>query len=330
VSSSERPFDGLEPGVILDAVERFGICCDGRLLALNSFENRVYQIGTDDGTSAVAKFYRPERWTDACILEEHAFSAELTEQEIPVVAPLANSMGQTLAEHAGFRYAVYPSVGGYWPELQTEADRTQLGRFIGRMHAMGSVKAFEHRPEIDIESYGTRSAKFLLESGLLPPGLDSNYGQAAQILLERVRERYATVPELGTLRLHGDLHRGNILWSAQGVSIVDLDDCRTGPAIQDLWMLAAGSDHDIRMQMADFINGYRTFFDFDIRELALIEALRALRMMHHAAWLGRRWADPAFPIAFPWFNTGAYWEGHLNDLREQIEKLDQQPLIDVA
>ena len=200
MSSNERPFDGLEPGVILDAVERFGICCDGRLLALNSFENRVYQIGTDDGTSAVAKFYRPERWNDACILEEHAFSAELTEQEIPVVAPLANSMGQTLAEHAGFRYAVYPSVGGYWPELQTEADRTQLGRFIGRMHAMGSVKAFEHRPEIDIESYGARSAEFLLESGLLPPGLDSNYGQAAQILLERVRERYATVPELGTLR----------------------------------------------------------------------------------------------------------------------------------
>lgn len=329
MSTGERPFDGLEPGLILDAVEKFDLACDGRLLALNSFENRVYQIGVDGGPSVVAKFYRPRRWSDAAILEEHAFSIELSLQEIPVVAPLTNSVDQTLAEHAGFRYAVYPSVGGYWPELQTGADRTQLGRFIGRMHAVGSVKGFQHRPEIDVNSYGVLSAKYLLESSLLPPGIDVNYERATQTLLDRVEERFAMVPERRGLRLHGDLHRGNILWSEHNVSLVDLDDCRTGPAIQDLWMLAAGSEQDIRVQMTEFLDGYRTFCDFDHRELVLIEALRALRMMHHAAWLARRWTDPAFPIAFPWFNTGSYWEGHLNDLREQIQKLEE-PLTDVA
>jgi Ser/Thr protein kinase RdoA (MazF antagonist) len=321
MSAPGRPFDGLEPGVILDAVEHFGVRCDGRLLALNSFENRVYQVGSEDGLAVVAKFYRPARWSDASILEEHAFSRELAEREMPVVAPLEDAAGSTLAGHAGFRYAVYPSVGGYWPELQDRADRSLLGRLVGRLHAVGSIKSFRHRPAIDAESYGARSADFLLEGNFLPPGIDGAYRRVTDELLDRVRERYARVPQMQLLRLHGDLHRGNILWSGQGCAIVDLDDCRSGPAIQDLWMLLAGSDHDIRVQLNDLLGGYRTFFDFDHREILLVEALRALRMMHHAAWLAKRWADPAFPIAFPWFNTPAYWEGHLTDLREQAAKL---------
>lgn len=323
MSSPDRPFDGLEPGIILDAVEEIGIRCDGRLLALNSFENRVYQLGSEEGRAVVAKFYRPARWSDASILEEHAFSRELAEREIPVVAPLEDPAGGTLFEHQGFRYAVYPSVGGYWPELQVRADRQFLGRLIGRMHAAGAVEPFSHRPAVDVESYGTGSVEFLLSHDFLPTGMGRAYRQVTDELLELIRRRYAMIPRLHTLRLHGDLHRGNILWSGENCAIVDLDDCRSGPAIQDLWMLLAGSDHDMRVQLNDFLDGYRMFFDFHDREILLIEALRALRMMHHAAWLAKRWSDPAFPIAFPWFNTPAYWEGHLTDLRDQALKLSE-------
>ncbi len=326
MSGDKRPFDGLEPGLILDAAERFGVHCDGHLLALNSFENRVYQIGVEDGPAVVAKFYRPGRWSNEAILEEHAFSFEFEEHEIPVVPPLKDGNGDSLLEHAGFRYAVYPSKGGYWPELQHGEERRQLGRFIGRMHAVGSVRAFEHRPALDVESFGEASARFLLENDFLPPGTDSLYRDASGALLARVRDRFQSVAGLQTLRLHGDLHRSNILWSYDGPAIVDLDDCRSGPAIQDLWMLLAGSREDMQLQLIDILAGYRTFYDFSTRELALIEALRALRIMHHAAWLARRWTDPAFPKAFPWFGTPAYWEGHVSDLREQIAKLDEPPL----
>lgn len=326
MSGEARPFDGLEPGVILDAAERFGLDCDGRLLALNSFENRVYQIGVEDGPSVVAKFYRPARWPDEAILEEHAFSLEFAEHEIPVVAPLRDGDGRTLLEHAGFRYALYPSRGGYWPELQDPEDRRQLGRFIGRMHAVGAVRAFEHRPAVDVASYGEASVRFLLEGDFLPPGTDAVYRQTAEALLQRVRDQFRSVPDFRSIRLHGDLHRGNILWSAAGPAIVDLDDCRSGPAVQDLWMLLAGNSDEMRLQLSDFLAGYRTFFEFGARELALVEALRALRIMHHAAWIARRWSDPAFPRAFPWFGTPAYWEGHVSDLNEQIGKLDEPSL----
>jgi Ser/Thr protein kinase RdoA (MazF antagonist) len=326
MSGAARPFDGLDPGVILDAAERFGVRCDGRLLALNSFENRVYQIGVEDGGSVVAKFYRPERWTDEAILEEHRFAHEFADREIPVVPPERDADGNTLPSYAGFRYTVYPSRGGYWPELQSAGERRQLGRFVGRMHAVGGVRPFEHRPAIDLESYGERSARFLLEGDLLPTGLDTAYRQVTEALLERIRRCFEEIPRLRQIRLHGDLHRGNILWSEQGPVIVDLDDCRTGPAIQDLWMLVAGSREEMGLQLADFLSGYRTFCEFDRRELALVEALRALRFMHHAAWLARRWADPAFPIAFPWFGTPSYWEGHVSDLREQILKLEEPPI----
>jgi Ser/Thr protein kinase RdoA (MazF antagonist) len=326
VSGDARPFDGLEPELILEAAERFGVQCDGHLLALNSFENRVYQIGVEGGPSVVAKFYRPGRWSDQAILEEHAFSLELAEHEIPVVPPLRDGEGRTLADHAGFRYALYPSRGGYWPELQEAEDRRQLGRFIGRMHAIGSLRAFEHRPAIDLESYGEASARFLLENDFLPPGTDRRYQQITGALLQHVREKFRNAPNVRRIRLHGDLHRGNILWSSAGPSIVDLDDCRTGPAVQDLWMLLAGSSEEMRLQLSEFLAGYRTFFEFSARELSLVEALRALRIMHHAAWIARRWSDPAFPRAFSWFGTPSYWEGHLSDLNEQIAKLEEPPL----
>ncbi len=326
MSADARPFDGLEPGVILEAAERFGVQCDGHLLALNSFENRVYQIGVEDGPSVVAKFYRPGRWSNEAILEEHAFSLEFAEHEIPVVPPLRDSEGRTLLEHAGFRYALYPSRGGYWPELQEAEDRRQLGRFIGRMHAIGSLRVFEHRPAIDVHSYGEASARFLLENDFLPPGTDTNYEQTAGALLAHVRERFQQAPKVRHIRLHGDLHRGNILWSPAGPAIVDLDDCRTGPAVQDLWMLLAGSSDEMQLQLSDFLAGYRTFYEFSARELVLVEALRALRIMHHAAWIARRWSDPAFPKAFPWFGTPSYWEGHVSDLREQIAQLEEPPL----
>ncbi len=297
--------------------------CDGHLLALNSFENRVYQIGVEDGPSVVAKFYRPARWSNEAILEEHEYSLEFAEHEIPVVPPLRDENGQTLAEHGGFRYALYPSRGGYWPELQDPEDRRQLGRFIGRMHAIGSVRAFKHRPAIDVASYGESSAKFLLESEFLPPGTDNLYRQTSERLLQHVRERFDEVPNMRRIRLHGDLHRSNILWSQAGPAIVDLDDCRSGPAVQDLWMLLAGSSDEMRLQLTDFLAGYRMFHEFSAAELALVEALRALRIMHHAAWIARRWSDPAFPKAFPWFGTPSYWEGHVSDLNEQIARLDE-------
>ncbi len=321
-----RPFDGLEPAVILDAAERFGVRCDGHMLALNSFENRVYQIGVEDGPSVVAKFYRPARWSNEAILEEHGFSLEFAEQEIPVVAPLRDKHGDTLLEHAGFRYALYPSRGGYWPELQDAEDRRQLGRFIGRMHAIASVRDFKHRPALDVQSYGDASAKFLLEGDFLPPGTDTLYRNTTETLLEHVRDKFQQIPNLQRIRLHGDLHRSNILWSSDGPVIVDLDDCRSGPAVQDVWMLLAGDSEDMGLQLSDFLSGYRTFYEFSARELVLVEALRALRIMHHAAWIARRWSDPAFPKAFPWFGTPSYWEGHVSDLREQIAKLEEPPL----
>ncbi|MCB1742177.1 MAG: serine/threonine protein kinase [Gammaproteobacteria bacterium] len=320
--ADQRPFDGLEPSVVLDAVETLGVACSGRLLALNSFENRVYQLGLEDGRSVVAKFYRPARWSDATIREEHAFAIELARNEVEVVAPMADREGETLLEHAGFRFAVYPSVGGYWPELNHAEDRRQLGRLLGRMHAVSALHGFQHRPALDVQSFGYRAVETVQRSGLLAVGLESRYAEVTANLLQRIERRYADIGPMRQLRLHGDLHRGNILWSERGVALVDLDDCRMGPAIQDLWMLLDGDAEQMREQLFDIAEGYETFFELDWREIALIEALRGLRLMHHAAWLAHRWTDPAFPKAFPWFGTENYWVSHTHDLSEQIDKLD--------
>ncbi|MEW5756220.1 MAG: serine/threonine protein kinase [Pseudomonadota bacterium] len=324
--SAEIPFEGLEPEVLLRAVESVGYLCDGRLLALNSYENRVYQVGIEEAQPLVAKFYRPGRWSDAAILEEHAFSLELAEREIPVVAPLRNEEGESLHHHQGFRFALFPRRGGRWPDLDDPEKLRWLGRFLGRIHAVGAARRFAHRPSLDIQSFGEDSYQFLLERDFLPAYLSKVYRSVVEDLLRQVRAVFEAVGPCTALRLHGDCHPGNILWGEHGPHFVDLDDSRMGPAVQDLWMLLSGARHEQEQQLMAIVEGYQEFREFDALELGLIEALRALRLIHYAAWLARRWQDPAFPHNFPWFNTPRYWEEHCQALREQTALLEEPPL----
>jgi Ser/Thr protein kinase RdoA (MazF antagonist) len=326
MSGPPPPYAGLTPDRVLDALESVGIKGDGRLLALNSYENRVYQVWQDEGPRVVAKFYRPQRWTDAQILEEHAFVGELAERDIPVVAPLPLAGGGTLHAFGGFRFAVYPQHGGRAPELEDRATLEWMGRFIGRMHALGAVRPFRERPALDIESFGEEPRAWLLAHGYIPEDLRPAYETVVAQALDGVRRCYARAGDVRALRLHGDCHAGNVLWTDAGPHFVDFDDCRTGPAVQDLWMLLSGERADMTRQLAAVLAGYEGFFDFDRRELHLVEALRTLRLVHYAAWLARRWDDPAFPAAFPWFNTHRYWQDRILELREQIALMDEPPL----
>lgn len=319
------PYSELSPEAVLDALEARGLRCDGRVLALNSYENRVYQIGIEDGETVVVKFYRPGRWSDAAIREEHAFAAELAAQEIPVVAPLSTN-GQTLHLHCGFRYAIFPRRGGRWPELGTAEEREWVGRFLGRIHGVGRAGQFHERVRLSVEDLGRRSRDFLLEGEWMPDYLATKYADLTDTLLEAVEERAFGWCGAAQGRILGDCHRGNILWTDLGPHFVDLDDCVTGPAIQDLWMLVAGNEQEMRTELTDLLKGYEQFLPFDRRELALIEPLRALRMIHYAAWLARRWDDPAFPRAFPWFAEPRYWEEHYRALEDQLTAVLEPPL----
>jgi Ser/Thr protein kinase RdoA (MazF antagonist) len=310
---------------VLDALEAVGLRGDGRMIALNSYENRVYQIFMEDGPPVVAKFYRPDRWTDAQIGEEHAFVAELAEREIPVVAALALG-GRTLSEHAGFRFAVYPRRGGRTPELEDPATLEWMGRFIGRIHAVGATRAFAERPALDLAAFGLEPREWLLAHDFIPPDLRAAWTSAVDLALAGVRHCYERAGAARLLRLHGDCHAGNVLWTDDGPHFVDFDDSRTGPAIQDLWMLLSGDRAAMTKQFSDVLAGYEDFFDFDRRELALVEALRTLRLIHYSAWIARRWDDPAFPAAFPWFNTQRYWQDRVLELKEQIALMDEPPL----
>jgi Ser/Thr protein kinase RdoA (MazF antagonist) len=321
----DAPYAELSPEVVLDALEALKFRCDGRFLALNSYENRVYQIGLEDGEPVVAKFYRPGRWTDAAIREEHAFAAELQSREIPVVAPLVIE-GSALHFHQGFRYAVFPRRGGRWPELGTPDERQWVGRFLGRIHALGRSAPFRSRPELSMLDLGSRARDFVLEGDFIPDYLAGKYADLTDTLLAEVEERARNWRGAALGRILGDCHRGNILWTDAGPHFVDLDDCVTGPAIQDLWMLIAGSRADMAAQLADVIEGYEQFLPFNRREVALIEPLRALRMSHYSAWLARRWHDPAFPRAFPWFAEPRYWEEHYRALEEQLTAVLEPPL----
>lgn len=325
--SGEHPYQSLTPDVVLDAVEAAGLSPSGSLLALNSYENRVYQIGLDDGTFVVAKFYRPQRWSEEAIREEHAFAKELAALDIPIVLPIADQKGNTLRRHQGFLYAVYPRQGGRSPELDDPDTLLRLGRLIGRIHAVGSLRRFAHRPTLDIESFGWRSFRFLADKGFLPQEHKAQYGSLVPDLLHQVQQAYDELPFVRNIRLHGDCHVGNILWSGEaGFHFVDLDDCRNGPAVQDLWMLLSGDRANMSAQLAEILAGYEEFHAFDTRELRLIEPLRALRIIHYTAWLARRWHDPAFPRAFPWFNTPRFWDEHILALREQQLRLAEPPL----
>lgn len=319
------PYENLTPDRVLDAVESCGYRCDGRLLALNSFENRVYLVYLEEDAPLVAKFYRPDRWPDAAILEEHDFALELAAREIPIVAPLAPG-GRTLNEHGGYRFALYPRRPGRSPELENRDTLAWLGRFIARIHAVGALKPFVHRPRLDIESFGCEPSRFVLEHDFVPTDLRETYRSVVTDALERVKRCYERAGGVRTLRLHGDCHAGNILWTGEGPHFVDLDDARMGPAVQDLWMCLSGERSAMEQQLAALIAGYREFHDFDPVELVLVEALRTLRMVHYAGWLARRWSDPAFPANFPFFNTQRYWQDHILALREQAALLDEPPL----
>ena len=318
-------YDDLTPEVVLDAVESTGPRCDGRLVALNSFENRVYQLWLDDGSSLVAKFYRPARWSDAAIREEHAFALELAAREIPVVAPSASN-GETLHEHRGFRFAVYPRKGGRTPELEDPETLRWLGRFIARIHAVGALERFAHRPALNIERFGRAPFRYVIDKGFVPDDLRATYVSVVEDVLERVERAYERAGPVRTLRLHGDCHSGNILWTGDGPHFVDLDDSCMGPAVQDIWMWLSGDREAMQRQVAVVVEGYREFREFDPAELWLIEPLRTLRLIHYAGWLAQRWSDPAFPRNFPFFNTQRYWQDQILALREQAAVLDEPPL----
>jgi Ser/Thr protein kinase RdoA (MazF antagonist) len=318
-------FSTLTPDCVLNALESVGLRSDGRLLALNSYENRVYQVGMEEGAPLVAKFYRPARWTDDAILEEHAFVQELAEREIPVVPALAPE-GRTLHYFGGFRFTVFPRHGGRAPELEDRDTLEWMGRFLGRIHAIGALRNFQHRPTLDIASFGEQPRDYLLAHDFIPADLDAAYRSVAEQALDGVRHCFDRAGEVNSLRLHGDCHAGNVLWTDDGPHFVDFDDSRMGPAVQDLWMLLSGERADMVRQMADVLAGYEDFCDFDERELHLIEALRTLRLIHYSAWLAQRWDDPAFKQAFPWFNTQRYWQDRILELREQVALMQEPPL----
>lgn len=319
------PYAKLTPDRMLDAVESLDLAVDGRFLALNSYENRVYQVGIDEDTPVIAKFYRPGRWSDAAILEEHAFTQELADAEIPAVPPLGIN-GRTLHEHAGYRFSLSPRRGGRTPELDDPKILEWIGRFIGRIHAIGATKPFEHRPRLDIASFGDEPRSYLLGSDWIPDSLRPAYESVIDQALTGVRACFERAGNVEQIRLHGDCHRGNMLWTDAGPHFVDFDDTRTGPAVQDLWMLLAGERDEQSRQLGDVLAGYEDFCDFDLRELHLIEALRTLRQIHYSAWLARRWNDPAFPMAFPWFGSEHYWQDQVLALREQIAAMEEGPL----
>jgi Ser/Thr protein kinase RdoA (MazF antagonist) len=369
------PYANLTPDAVLDALASVGLFGDGRLLQLNSYENRVFQIHLDDGRVVVAKFYRPQRWSDAQILEEHAFAHELANAEVPVVAPLALSAAHpegpsfaalpqahvtgepaTLAhflprsplvdsdagqimgalseaillkpvEQLTLRFGVTPRAGGRSPELENPQTLEWIGRFLARLHATGARQPFAHRQTLSVETHGRAARDWLIEHQVIPPGQSADWRAIADAALDLVQAAFERIPKLRIIRLHGDCHIGNILWTDTGPTpgphFVDLDDACNGPAVQDLWMLLSGDPSQRQVQLGSLLDGYEAMYEFDPRELQLIEPLRTLRIIHHSAWLARRWTDPAFPAAFPWFATAAYWGEQVQILREQIEVMQE-------
>ena len=325
MSTSAHPYETLSPDLVLDAVESSGYLSDMRILALNSYENRVYQVGMEEGPPLIAKFYRPERWSDAQIQEEHDFTRDLLDLEVSVVPPLPDVEGHTLREYQGFRFALYPRQGGHAPNLDDFDQLLTLGRVLGRIHALGEARPFAHRPTLDVQSFAVDSYEFLLSESFIPESLRPSYETLGADLIRRLERIFADA-EYTPIRLHGDCHPGNILWRDDAPHFVDFDDARNGPAVQDLWMLLSGEREQQTAQLSEIVEGYQEFCDFNFAELNLIEALRSLRIMNYSAWLARRWQDPAFPKSFPWFNTERYWGEHILELREQLAALDEPPL----
>lgn len=323
--SSQPPYATLTPDVILDAVESVGFRCDGRMLALNSYENRVYQIGIEDEAPLIAKFYRPGRWTDDAIHEEHAFAQELDAAEIPVVPPLMAG-NTTLHRFNGFRFSLSPRRGGRAPELDNPDVLEWIGRFLGRIHSVGGASAFVHRPELSIDRFAVKPREWLLASHFIPSDIRPAWESITALAVDGVRAAFERAGPVRHIRLHGDCHAGNVLYTDKGPHFVDFDDCMTGPAIQDLWMMLSGTRAEMTRQLGDLLVGYEDFAELDPRELHLLEALRTLRLIHYSYWLAQRWEDPAFPLAFPWFNTQRYWQDRILELREQVAAMEEEPL----
>jgi Ser/Thr protein kinase RdoA (MazF antagonist) len=318
-SSSLTPFAGLTPEVLLKAVDRLGFVSDGRFLALNSYENRVYQIHLEDAAPLIVKFYRPQRWSVQALLEEHAFSLAAARLDLPVVPPIEVA-GRSLFEYAGFHYALFKRQGGQWPELNTRDDRILMGRVLGRLHSLGELATFVHRPSFNAGTLVDESQATILNSDQLPAHQVTRYQDTIDEIFEIIETCQHSTGSMRSLRIHGDCHRGNVLWTAQGPHFVDLDDAQNGPAVQDLWMLLAGSRDEMRAQWADLLEGYAQFRVFPAHEWAFIPAARLARMVHYAAWLLRRFNDPAFPRAFPWFATARYWDEHIQSLQDEIQQ----------
>ncbi len=313
--NSSQSFFQLTPDQVLDAIESIGLQPEAALLALNSYENRVYQFRDYDDNKFVVKFYRPQRWSDEQILEEHDFSLQLADSEIPVIPPLKFG-GQSLFKFNGFRFSLFDCRGGRAPELEDPKVLTWIGRFIGRIHAIGESQPFKHRPQISINAFAEQSVKFLLEEEFIPSHILPAYRAITEQLIDISQQRFATLGQYDRIRLHGDCHPSNVLWTDDGPHFVDFDDARMGPAIQDLWMLI--NDASNREMWNKLLQGYEDFMEFDDRQFKIVEPLRTIRMIHYSAWLARRWQDPSFKHNFPWFNTDRYWEEHILSLKEQL------------
>lgn len=308
-------FFQLTPDQVLDSIESVGILPQAALLALNSYENRVYQFRDDNEKKFVVKFYRPQRWSDQQILEEHEFSLQLSDSEIPVIPPLKFN-NQTLFKFSGFRFSIFECRGGRAPELEDKKVLEWIGRFIGRIHAIGESQPFEHRPELTIHSFAESSVDFLLEENFIPSHILPAYKAITEQLIEISQQRFSDLGNYSRIRLHGDCHPSNVLWTDDGPHFVDFDDARMGPAVQDLWMLM--NDASDRELWNKLLQGYEDFMEFDDRQFKIVEPLRTIRMIHYSAWLARRWEDPSFKHNFPWFNTARYWEEHILSLKEQL------------
>ena len=323
---SNHPYAELSPVAVLEAVESLGYETDARMFPLNSYENRVYQVGVVGKPSIIVKFYRPERWTNEQILEEHSYTQELVDLEIPVVPPIDFTDGGTLQQFNNFRFSVFEQFLGRPPELDNLDNLLVMGRFVGRIHAVGALHEFKHRIELTAERFSVQSRQFLLENDFLSRDMRPAYETLSQDLVDKIQQRFADHGEVQKLRIHGDCHPGNVLWKDETPNFVDFDDTMTGPAIQDLWMMLSGDRNQRQAQLLELAEGYNEFHNFRASELELVEAMRTMRLMNYAAWLARRWEDPAFPKSFPWFNTERYWAEHIQELREQLFLLDEPAL----
>lgn len=321
---TDHPYDALTPDAVMNAVESLGYICDARLFTLNSYENRVYQVGIEDDKPLIAKFYRPDRWSSEQILEEHSFSLELADAEVSVVAPMVDRDAKSLHHFQGFSFALFERRGGYPPELDNLDNLFVLGRTLGRIHTVGKSGQFNHRVELTPQLFAVDSYEYISEH-FIPKSLKEAYTTLAEHLITAIKQQYSA-QGAAIMRVHGDCHVGNILWRENVAHFVDLDDCVKGPAVQDLWMLLSGDRQQQTLQLSEILEGYAEFCDFNPAELNWVESLRTMRIMHYSAWLARRWNDPAFPLAFPWFNTERYWSEHILELREQLALIEEPPL----